>query len=319
MPSLCLTDGACRHTFADTLQHPVYLTLASQTSVRSIKVGVLGDAWPGADREEFPLGVEVPGSITKWIVTAEGRLTIEWPDGTDNHFLGDLLAPELKFRVISNKDGGPVKRRGGGAHLAGAVGGAPTPIPAAKEKVIIPYKIGSLDFEQVWEVETDPITVDWRTEPRYKTALKIDPTHVTDMYYRVWDAVLDHRDGRHQILLPRLVRNEHLTLGVGGAMTVASLTILTMKPETPCTATGMLASFEPTFTADGSTTGGVNPPPDRASLRSLRHSSFLQKVVMDDFDTPLASLAIMARAASISDSLGGEGSMGAPQHPAPRR
>ena len=106
MPSLCLTDGACRHTFADTLQHPVYLTLASQTSVRSIKVGVLGDAWPGADREEFPLGVEVPGSITKWIVTAEGRLTIEWPDGTDNHFLGDLLAPELKFRVISNKDGG---------------------------------------------------------------------------------------------------------------------------------------------------------------------------------------------------------------------
>ena len=33
---------------------------------------------------------------------------------------------------------------------------------------------------------------------------------------------------------------------------------------------------------------------------------------MDDFDTPLASLAIKARAASISDSLGEEGSMAAP-------
>ena len=33
---------------------------------------------------------------------------------------------------------------------------------------------------------------------------------------------------------------------------------------------------------------------------------------MDDLGTPLTSLAIMARAASISESLGEEGSMGAP-------
>ena len=159
----------------------MYLTLASQTSVKDIKVGVLADIWPDADREEFPLGVEVVGKIAKWLNSGEARLRFEWPDGYENMYLGDLLDPDLKFRVISNKDGGPVKRRGQGAHLGGGVG-VVTTVPVAKEKITIPYQIGTLHYEQVWEVETEPITVDYRSEARYKPALKVDPNMVTDIY-----------------------------------------------------------------------------------------------------------------------------------------
>ena len=161
--------------------HPVYLTLASQTSVKDIKVGVLADMWPGADRQQFPLGAEVVGKIAKWLVTSEARLRFEWPDGYENMFLGDLLDPAFNFRIIANKDGGPVKRRGGGAHLGGGVG-VVTTVPAIKEKVLCAYQIGTLQYQQVWEVETEEITVDWRTQPRYPPKLKCDPTHVTDIY-----------------------------------------------------------------------------------------------------------------------------------------
>ena len=167
--------------YAETLQHQDYLTLASQTSVKDIKVVVLADLWTTADRDQFPLGSEVGGAIAKWLNCGEARLRVEWPDGYENMFLGDLLAPEFKFRIISNKDGGRVKRRGGGVHLTGGVG-ATTTIPPPKETVKVPYDIGSLHFEQVWQVETEPITVDWRTEPRYAPSLKIDPNLVTDIY-----------------------------------------------------------------------------------------------------------------------------------------
>ena len=120
------------------------LTLQTQTSVKDIRVSILGDYWPDADREKFPLGVQVLGKIMNWTRVADGKIKIMWPDGYDMEYMSNLLAPAFKFTLVASATGGPVARRGG-TH------GVPPPgqaaqVPAAKEKVVIPYKIGTLNF-----------------------------------------------------------------------------------------------------------------------------------------------------------------------------
>ena len=78
------------------------------------------------------------------------------------------------FKLLASATGGPVKRKGG-SHPPAAPGttravGAPKP----KEQVRVPYKIGAQDFEQVWEVETEPISTDWRDEVREASGRVLD-------------------------------------------------------------------------------------------------------------------------------------------------
>ena len=151
----------------ETHKHPIVLTLQSQTSIKDITVSIKADFWPHADREKFPLGSFIKGKIMGWARVADGRLKIMWPDGYDVEDLPCLLAPAFMFSIVCSATGGPVVRRGG-SH------GVPTPgaaaqVPAAKVKVTVPYKIGMLSYEQVWEVEKpDAIVHDWRTAERQK-------------------------------------------------------------------------------------------------------------------------------------------------------
>jgi hypothetical protein len=158
-----------------------YQILISQSSIKDIKVRVLGCYWKDADRTQFPADAFVVGKLQRWISVAGGTLRAEWPDGWDTEDMHVLLLPEYKFELVSTGAGATLRRRGGG-HPVNAPGTGAAQIGLTpKEKVIIPYKIGVQNFEQVWEVETDDIAKDARTEPRNLPTLKVDPKCVPDM------------------------------------------------------------------------------------------------------------------------------------------
>ena len=68
---------------AATDEHEITMTLKSQTSVKGTKVTAKGRYWQDADREEFPVDVDVPGIVDRWVSTNDSKLRIEWPDGWD--------------------------------------------------------------------------------------------------------------------------------------------------------------------------------------------------------------------------------------------
>jgi hypothetical protein len=159
---------------AEMVAHETYLTLTSQTSVNGIKCTVMPAYWPTLDQDEWPPDTPVPGTIEKWVNVNNG---FAWSDGWTIDNLSELLIPDFKFTIISNATGSVVKRRGATHPALGNAVGQQQP----KEKVEVAYKIGVQSFTQVWEVETENISTDWRTEPRTKPSLKIDPSTVPDI------------------------------------------------------------------------------------------------------------------------------------------
>ena len=159
----------------------MYQTLASLTSIKDINVTVKGLYWENADRDEFPEDLNVKGKLVRWTSVKGATVKIEWSDGWDTEHMSILLLPKNHFTLVSMPTGGPVKRKGG-AHPAAAPGTvAVIGVQPEKEAVKVPYKIGVQEYEQVWEVETESISVDWRTKEREMPHLKIDPGTVTDM------------------------------------------------------------------------------------------------------------------------------------------
>ena len=163
---------------AATDEHEITMTLKSQTSVKGVKVTAKGRYWKDADREEFPEDVDVPGTVDRWVSTNDSKLRIEWPDGWDTEYLSYLLAPGVEFKLVSDRNGGAVRRRGA-AHVPVHAPGAAA---LAAETVTVPYKIGVLDYEQVWTLCHEPISEDWRVEPRYEPTMKIDKGTMPDIY-----------------------------------------------------------------------------------------------------------------------------------------
>ena len=81
---------------------------------------------------------------------------------------------------MSDKNGGAVKRCGGGHPVPNANGGA-NAVPPPKECIEIDYKIGVIDYKQKWEVEEpEAIKSNARTEAGYDCTLKVDHRQVHD-------------------------------------------------------------------------------------------------------------------------------------------
>ena len=154
------------------------LTLKTQTSVKGIKVSLLGSYWPDADRETFPADRPVEGIVQQWTSVADSKLKILWPDGYSTEFLSYMLAPAYDFKILADKNGGAVRRRGIAHPTAGGAVGAEEP----EVEVRVPYKIGTLDFEQVWTVCRQDISEDTRTAERFKPTMKIPLESIPDIY-----------------------------------------------------------------------------------------------------------------------------------------
>lgn len=171
--------------FAEVYEHPIYQTLASQTSIKDINISVKGAFWPDADRDLFPLDKDIAGKLQRWTNVKDAKIKVNWPDGWDTEDLRVLLMPKYGMKLVSTATGGPVKRKGG-AHPTAAPGVAVhIGLVPPKVKVEVPYKIGVQEFVQVWEVEPEPIKKDWRELSREMPTLKIAPetvASVTAMY-----------------------------------------------------------------------------------------------------------------------------------------
>ena len=154
------------------------MILKTQTSVKGIKVSVLGSYWPDADKNTFPDGVPVVGEVMQWISVTDSKLKINWPDGHSSEFLSYLLAPAYDFTIIADKHGGAVRRRGGSHPAAGGAIGAEVP----EVQVSVKYKIGTIEYEQIWKVCSSPISTDERTTARFEPTLKVALSTVPDIY-----------------------------------------------------------------------------------------------------------------------------------------
>ena len=160
-----------------TEQHDITITLKSQTKVKGIKISILGAYWPDADTDSFPPDKPVFGTIQQWVSVADCKLKILWPDGHSSEFLAYMLAPAWDFKIIADANGGAVRRRGG-AH---PVGGGPVGGDAPEVEVRVPYKIGQLEYEQIWKVSARPISEDTREGARFEPTMKVPLSTMPDI------------------------------------------------------------------------------------------------------------------------------------------
>ena len=130
----------------ETEAHEITKILKNQSSIVGVKAKVRREFWRKHPAyESLPEWVE--GTIRQWFRVKESKITFDWPDGFETELLSELLAPAFEFQLIANANGGPPPR------LRGAQ--AP-PRPdndgTTYEKITIPYKVGVINREQVWEV-----------------------------------------------------------------------------------------------------------------------------------------------------------------------
>ena len=175
---------------AKVLASPEYQLLMQFSTPKDINCKVDKSLWPNV----AGLADQIIGKVLQWNNKERCSLRINWqePDGTwnfDTDDLHTLLAHGLQ--LVS----GP---RGEALHLRGAARAA-ADAAVVKLTIDVSYQDGGLSKVQTWIVEPNPeaITVDARTEPRFRASIN-RRTEDINTPYKMW---------RNAMLPPKLLYN----------------------------------------------------------------------------------------------------------------